>query len=51
MDKCTARPHTLGNLVEVYGDLKSGDEIVERGTDEIRDGSELKTSRLERSLS
>jgi len=30
---------TAGNLVEVYGDLKPGDEIVQRGTDEIRDGS------------
>jgi len=30
---------TAGNLVEVYGDLKAGDETVQRGTDEIRDGS------------
>ncbi len=34
-----------GNLVEVYGDLKAGEQIVERGTDEIRDGSELKRSK------
>jgi membrane fusion protein, multidrug efflux system len=27
-----------GPLVEVYGDLKPGDEIAVRGTDEIRDG-------------
>lgn len=36
------RGPTVGNLVEVIGDLKPGDEIVERGTDEIREGSELK---------
>jgi RND family efflux transporter MFP subunit len=30
-----------GNLVEVYGDLKPGDQVVQRGTDEIRDGSRL----------
>jgi membrane fusion protein (multidrug efflux system) len=32
-----------GNLVEVQGDLKSGDQVVEHATDEIRDGAELKT--------
>ena len=32
-----------GNLVEVQGDLKSGDQVVERATDEIRDGAELRT--------
>jgi RND family efflux transporter MFP subunit len=31
-----------GNLVQVEGDLKPGDEVVERATDETRDGSELK---------
>ena len=35
------RGPTAGNLVEVYGDLKPGDEIVQRGTDEIRDGAPL----------
>jgi membrane fusion protein, multidrug efflux system len=35
------RGATVGNLVEVFGNLKPGDEIVERGTDEIRDGSQL----------
>jgi hypothetical protein len=30
--------------VEVEGDLKPGDEVVERATDETRDGSELKTA-------
>jgi RND family efflux transporter MFP subunit len=39
------RGPTVGNLVEVDGDLKPGDEIVERGTDEIRDGTELKGSK------
>jgi membrane fusion protein, multidrug efflux system len=38
------RGPTVGNLVEVSG-LRPGDEIVERGTDEIRDGSELKGSK------
>jgi membrane fusion protein, multidrug efflux system len=38
------RGPTVGNLVEVNGDLKPGDEIVERGTDEIRDRDELKRS-------
>jgi membrane fusion protein (multidrug efflux system) len=35
---------TVGNLVEVYGDLKPGDEIVQRGADEIRDGTPLNGS-------
>jgi hypothetical protein len=35
----------VGNLVEVNGDLKPGDEILERGMDEIRDGPELKSSK------
>jgi len=30
-----------GALVEVYGDLKAGDEIAARGTDEIRAGSQV----------
>jgi hypothetical protein len=38
------RGPTVGNLVEVYGDLKQGDEIVQRGTDEIRNGSPLNGS-------
>lgn len=32
---------TAGNLVEVDGSLKPGDEIVEHATDEIREGSAL----------
>jgi RND family efflux transporter MFP subunit len=39
------RGPTIGNLVEVHGDLKPGDEIVERATDEIHDGSELKSAK------
>jgi RND family efflux transporter MFP subunit len=35
------RGSTLGNLVEVSGDLKPGDEVVERATDEIREGADL----------
>jgi len=38
------RGSTIGNLVEVYGDLKPGDQIVEHATDEIRDGSQLPVS-------
>jgi hypothetical protein len=38
------RGPTVGNLVNVYGDLKPGDEIVQRGTDEIRDGTSLNGS-------
>ena len=30
-----------GSLVEVFGDLKSGDEIAIRGTDELRAGTEV----------
>ncbi|MFL6446987.1 MAG: efflux RND transporter periplasmic adaptor subunit [Bryobacteraceae bacterium] len=36
---------TVGNLVEVQGDLRPGDEVVDRATDEVREGSELKTGR------
>jgi hypothetical protein len=35
------RGSTIGDLVEVFGDLRPGDEIVQRGTDEIRDGTKL----------
>ena len=38
------RGANAGNLVQVEGDLKPGDELVERATDEIRDGSELKST-------
>ena len=36
---------TVGNLVEVQGDLRPGDEIVDHATDEIREGAELKTTK------
>jgi arginine utilization protein RocB len=32
---------TSGPLVEVFGDLKSGDDIVARGTDELRSGASV----------
>jgi multidrug efflux pump subunit AcrA (membrane-fusion protein) len=32
-----------GPLVEVYGDLKPGEEIAVRGTDEVRDGVPVQT--------
>lgn len=35
------RGATFDNLVEVFGDLKPGDAIVEHGTDEFRDGTKL----------
>lgn len=37
-----ARGAPAGDLVEVFGALKPGDEIVKRGTDEIREGSKLR---------
>jgi RND family efflux transporter MFP subunit len=30
-----------GSLVEVFGDLKSGDEVAVRGTDELRSGAQV----------
>ena len=30
-----------GDMVEVYGDLRAGDDIVKRGNDEIREGTSL----------
>jgi RND family efflux transporter MFP subunit len=33
---------TSGPLVEVFGDLKTGDEIAGRGTDELRPGTEVR---------
>ena len=32
-----------GDLVEVIGNLKAGDMVVRRATDEIREGSTLRT--------
>lgn len=34
----------VDNLVEVYGSLHAGDEVVRRGSDEIREGTAVKTS-------
>ena len=34
-----------GDLVEVYGNLRQGDVIVKRATDEIRDGSTISVKR------
>jgi membrane fusion protein (multidrug efflux system) len=31
-----------GDVTEVYGKLKPGDEVVKSGTEEIRDGSPIK---------
>jgi len=33
---------TSGALVEVFGDLKAGDEVAGRGTDELRPGTEVR---------
>ena len=33
----------VDDLVQVYGPLNSGDQIVRRGSDEIRDGTIIKT--------
>lgn len=35
------RGSTVGDMVEVFGDLRAGDEIVRRGNDEIREGTLL----------
>jgi RND family efflux transporter MFP subunit len=32
-----------GSLVEVFGDLRAGDEVAARGTDEIRSGAEVRS--------
>lgn len=37
------RGATVDDLVEVFGTLNPGDEIVRRGTDEIREETSLKT--------
>lgn len=39
-----ARGPAVGNLVQVYGDLKQGDAIVRRGTDELRAGTRVQAS-------
>jgi hypothetical protein len=35
------RGSTVGNMVEVFGDLREGDEVLRRGNDEIRHGTAL----------
>jgi hypothetical protein len=30
---------TSGNLIEVFGDLKEGDEVAARGTDQLQPGT------------
>jgi RND family efflux transporter MFP subunit len=35
---------TSGSLVEVFGDLKAGDEVAGRGTDELRPGTAVRAS-------
>jgi len=32
-----------GDLLEVRGDLKAGDQVVKRATDEMREGTALRT--------
>ena len=34
---------TSGPLIEVFGDLKAGDEVAARGTDEIKTGTDVRT--------
>ena len=34
----------VGDLVEVFGPLKEGDQIVRRGSDEIREGTKLQVT-------
>lgn len=38
---------TSGPLVEVFGDLRPGDEIARRGTDELRPGTEVRPREAE----
>ena len=33
---------TSGPLVEIFGDVKAGDEVAERGTDELRSGTSVR---------
>jgi hypothetical protein len=35
---------TQGDMVEVFGDLKAGDTIVRRATDEIRPGDSIQSA-------
>jgi RND family efflux transporter MFP subunit len=35
-----------GSLVEVFGDLRAGDHVAARGTDEIRPGTEVRVKEI-----
>jgi len=35
------RGAVMGNLVEVFGNLDAGDQVAVRGTDELRDGTQV----------
>jgi len=36
------RGQTMGNLIEVFGDLKEGDIVALKGTDSLKEGTEVK---------
>jgi hypothetical protein len=36
-----------GPLMEVFGDLKPGEEVAARGTDEIKAGTQVRTKAVE----
>jgi membrane fusion protein, multidrug efflux system len=40
-----SRGYVVGDLVEVFGALRPGDEVLRRGSDEIRDGASLQVRR------
>ena len=35
------RGAVMGNLVEIFGDLSAGDQVAVRGTDELREGTQV----------
>jgi membrane fusion protein, multidrug efflux system len=37
------RGETMGDLIEVFGALEAGDEVAMRGTDELREGTQVTT--------
>lgn len=38
----------MGNLIEVFGDLKDGDAVALKGTDELKEGTEVKPTLVDR---
>jgi RND family efflux transporter MFP subunit len=44
-----SRGARVGDLVEVFGGLKEGDQIVRRGTDELRDGAKVQPQTAKKS--